>query len=150
MSSRWNVARCRAWWCAVAIALGPASLACDESRAASIATGSSAPYQDLSARELKAMMDRGDQLNIVDVRTAREYAAGHIPGAVSIPHRQLSYRYTELDLEKSTVLYCNVGATSAVAALQLSRLAETDLYSLSGGLSAWPYALVAGNGRRLF
>jgi rhodanese-related sulfurtransferase len=46
-----------------------------------------------------------EEYNLVDVRTAREYEGGHLPGAQSIPVAELSTRLSELDSSKPTVAY---------------------------------------------
>jgi rhodanese-related sulfurtransferase len=46
-----------------------------------------------------------DEYNLVDVRTPKEYEEGHLPGAQSIPVRDLSERLLELDSNKPTVVY---------------------------------------------
>ncbi|RAS66916.1 rhodanese-related sulfurtransferase [Lentzea atacamensis] len=43
---------------------------------------------------------------MIDVRPAEEYAAGHIPGAVSIPLAELTHRLAELPADQEIVAYC--------------------------------------------
>lgn len=52
----------------------------------------------ISARELKALVDRGDDLVLVDARDAVHYERGHIPGAISIPAEDRPLR--EVDLRR--------------------------------------------------
>ena len=54
---------------------------------------------------------------VVDVRTASEFNAGHLPGAVNIPHDQLAARVAELLVKKedNIVLYCKSGGRSDFA-----------------------------------
>ena len=51
------------------------------------------------------------ELLVVDVRTAQEFAAGHVPGAIHIPHDELADRFAELgeSRERPVVLYCESG-----------------------------------------
>jgi rhodanese-related sulfurtransferase len=62
-------------------------------------------FDSLSRRELLKRVDRGDVL-VLDVRPAAEYAAGHIPGAVSVPLEELEARLGELPAETEIVAYC--------------------------------------------
>lgn len=74
---------------------------------------------------------------ILDVRTAAEFAASHVPGAVNIPVQELSARYHELGARDTKLtLYCRSGARSAVAAAELRRLGFTRVTDI-GPMSAW-------------
>ena len=62
----------------------------------------------ITAQELKAKIDKGDDLVVVDVRTGKDYADSRIKikGAVRIPIVQMEERYKELPKDKEIVLYC--------------------------------------------
>ncbi len=64
---------------------------------------------------------RDGELVLVDVRPAHEYAAGHIPGALSIPLATLEARLRELPRERTIVAYCR-GPYCALAAEAVDRL----------------------------
>jgi rhodanese-related sulfurtransferase/DNA-binding transcriptional ArsR family regulator len=74
--------------------------------------------------ELKARL-KADSVILLDVRPAEEYAAGHIAGAVSIPHDQLEDRLREIPKDREVVAYCRgpycVFADQAVALLKGKR-----------------------------
>jgi rhodanese-related sulfurtransferase/DNA-binding transcriptional ArsR family regulator len=74
--------------------------------------------------ELKTRLRDGSVM-IVDVRPAEEYAAGHIAGAISIPHDQIEDRLREIPKDKEVVAYCRgpycVFADQAVATLKTRR-----------------------------
>jgi rhodanese-related sulfurtransferase len=125
------------------------SLACGIEVPSLTSTCAAAPFRYLSAEGLKAMMDRGEIFNLVDIRSGQEYLAGHLPDAISIPYRQLSYRYRELDPRTSTVIYCQIGRTSVLAAQTLARLGFYDVYSLDGGFATWEYAVELSNRRQV-
>ena len=68
--------------------------------------------------ELKRMMKQGENINIVDVRAAEDYAEGHIPGAVNLPKDKWQ-TLEGLRKDKTNVLYCysqvcHLAATAAV------------------------------------
>src|SRR5680860_843068 len=60
----------------------------------------------LTKEELAKRLRRKDDLMVIDVRPAEEYAAGHVPGAVSIPVAELKWRLKELPKSKEIVAYC--------------------------------------------
>lgn len=77
---------------------------------------------------------------MIDVRSAAEYAAGHIEGAISVPLEAFSVdNATLLNFDTDTVilLYCGVGYRSGIAANMLAEWGYTSLYSLEGGLTNW-------------
>ena len=62
--------------------------------------------EELTKEELWRRLKRKDRLVVLDVRPEEEYAAGHIPGAVSIPLEELKKRVKELPRSKQIVAYC--------------------------------------------
>ena len=90
--------------------------------------------------ELKARMKAGSVI-LVDVRPKEEYMAGHIAGAISIPHDELEDRLRELPKEQEVVAYCRgpycVFADQAVATLKAKR---RKALRLDGGLPEWKNA----------
>jgi rhodanese-related sulfurtransferase len=83
----------------------------------------------------------GRAAQLVDVRSAREFATVHIPGAVNIPLEQLRLRTADLNAGASVVLVCQ-GGTRARLAYKLLQSRRSDLFLLDGGTMAW---LKAGN-----
>ena len=125
------------------------SLACGTEAPSFTSTAAGAPFHYLSPEELKAMIDRGEIFNLVDIRSGQEYLAGHLPNAISIPYRQLPYRYSELDPRTSTMIYCRTGLTGILASQMLVRLGFSDLYNVTGGFAAWEYAVELSNRRQV-
>ena len=85
-------------------------------------------------------MQSGDGPLLLDVRTPAEYAAGHIPGALNIPHDQLAGRLSELDAENEVALYCMVGPRARLGEETLAKAGFRRLLHIEGGLSAWKSA----------
>ncbi len=77
---------------------------------------------------------------IVDVREPDEWAAGHIPDAVHIPHGELPTRTGELDPARPVITVCRSGRRSLAAADVLIAAEFPDAASLAGGMLAWDYA----------
>lgn len=74
---------------------------------------------------------------LLDVRTTREFAQGHLPGALNIPVQNLSGRLGELDdRDRPIVVYCASGVRSARARRMLSRAGYGSVYDL-GSMRAW-------------
>jgi rhodanese-related sulfurtransferase len=97
--------------------------------------------ESITAAQLEAMMNDGQALVILDVRTAGEFTAGHLPGAVNIPLADLSGRLGELEQDDRIVCVCGVGSRSAQAANTLVLNGFTGVHNLSGGLATWTGAL---------
>ena len=86
---------------------------------------------------LKARLDRGDRVFILDVREAAEIAVAPFPGASHIPMGDISARLTELDPGRETVVVCHHGVRSAQVAMYLARIGFERVLNLSGGIDAW-------------
>jgi rhodanese-related sulfurtransferase len=85
---------------------------------------------------------RSQKTNVVlDVRTPKEFAAGHIPGAVNIDFNSADFvkKVTALDTNKTYLVHCAVGGRSAKACDKLSQQFP-HLYNLEGGMKAWEKA----------
>jgi rhodanese-related sulfurtransferase len=87
---------------------------------------------------------RADKTNVVlDVRTAKEFAGGHIAGAVNIDWNGPDFekQAAALDKSKTYLVHCAAGGRSAKAcALMNSKLKFTSCYNLEGGMRAWEKA----------
>lgn len=102
-------------------------------------------YVNILPDEVKRRLDAGEEVTIVDVRTAAQYEAGHLPTAISMPVATLPWAMTSLDKDKEVVVYCQTGATSIRACNILVTGGFTDVKNLVGGMSAWPYEVVTGS-----
>jgi len=92
---------------------------------------------DITAPELKARLDRGDDLVIVDVREPQEYQINRIPGSLLIPLGDIPKRYNELDQDQLLVMQCKSGARSARAADFLRSVGFRNVLNLTGGILDW-------------
>jgi rhodanese-related sulfurtransferase len=95
----------------------------------------------LTKEELAKRLRRKDDLLVLDVRPAQEYAAGHLPGAVSIPVAELKRRLSELPKNKEIVAYCR-GSFCAFAPEAARYLDKKGFRTrlLDGGLPDWEAA----------
>jgi rhodanese-related sulfurtransferase len=103
--------------------------------------GSQEGLEPINAEELVARLNGGDPLVVVDVRPAEEYAAAHIPGAVSIPLPELERRLRELPRDRMIVAYCR-GPYCAFAPEAVRMLREHGYAArhLREGLPEWAAA----------
>ena len=95
--------------------------------------------RECTVDDVKAMLDRGDTVTLIDTREESEWARGHLPRA-----RHLSKGVIERDIETAVpdhatrlVLYCGGGFRSALAADALQKMGYTDVISMDGGWSGW-------------
>src|SRR6202140_5233877 len=86
---------------------------------------------------LKARLDRGDRIFILDVREAYEIFLAPFPGANHIPMGDIPSRLTELDPDQETVVVCHHGIRSAQAAMYPARPGFERVSNLSGGIDLW-------------
>ncbi|HVV74944.1 MAG TPA: adenylyltransferase/sulfurtransferase MoeZ [Mycobacteriales bacterium] len=96
----------------------------------------------ITAGELNAMVQRGDDLYLVDVREPAEWEIVRIPDAVLIPKGELPSRLSELPQNKPVVLYCKSGVRSAEALALLKNAGFGDAKHVQGGVTAWQTQVV--------
>jgi rhodanese-related sulfurtransferase len=91
----------------------------------------------IGAQDVVRLMNQGAA--VLDLRSAEDYAAGHIRGARSIPAGQLSQSLDTLKRyrDKPIVVYCEQGATAAAAMRTLAQQGFGQVANLRGGLRAW-------------
>ena len=102
--------------------------------AAAAASGST-----ISATELKEMLDRKDDIFLIDVREPNEYEIVSIPGATLIPKDQFitGAALEKLPQDKRIVLHCKSGARSAEALAVVKNAGFSDAVHVGGGVLAW-------------
>jgi rhodanese-related sulfurtransferase len=94
--------------------------------------------EEITATELKQRLDKGDDIQIIDVREDNEVAIGRIPNSVHIPLAQVLPRMDEIDPNRETVVYCKMGGRSARAIDALGRSGfQGKLVNLKGGIIGW-------------
>jgi adenylyltransferase/sulfurtransferase len=93
----------------------------------------------ITATELKDMLDRGDNIYLVDVREPNEYEIVSIPGATLIPKDRIlqGSALEELPQDKKIVLHCKSGARSAECLAVLHNAGFSDAVHVGGGVLAW-------------
>jgi adenylyltransferase/sulfurtransferase len=92
---------------------------------------------ELTSLELKARLDRGDSVTIVDVREPNELQINRIPGSLHIPLGDIPKRYNELDPDAEYVMQCKSGVRSGKAADFLRSVGFKRVLNLKGGILDW-------------
>ena len=92
----------------------------------------------ISPIELRDSVVSGQQLQLIDVRSASEYGSGHVPGAVNIPMEQLEVRLADLTQRGEIVLICQGGKRASTCANWIHD--RRDVAVLEGGTTAWSKA----------
>ena len=95
--------------------------------------------KETTVDQVKARLDRGEKLQLVDVREESEYAKDHLPGAVhlgkGVIERDVEQRFPDTGAE--IVLYCGGGFRSALAADNLQKMGYINVISMDGGVRGW-------------
>ena len=100
-------------------------------------------YEQITAKEARAVMNTEKEYIIIDARTQAEFSEGHIKGAMLIPEYEVSERAEkELpDKDALILVYCRSGRRSKIAAEELVKLGYTNVKEF-GGIIDWPYEIV--------
>jgi sulfur-carrier protein adenylyltransferase/sulfurtransferase len=94
--------------------------------------------EEITATELKELLDSGEDFQLIDVREPFEYEIARIPGAKLIPLGEVVNRICEIEKGKKTVVQCKGGVRSAKAIGYLKDAGfEGRLINLKGGIAAW-------------
>jgi rhodanese-related sulfurtransferase len=95
-------------------------------------------FTTISVSDLKARLDAGDGLLVLDVRTPEEYAQdGRIAGSTLIPLQELPQRMGELEKDQPIACFCRSGNRSRTACEQLAQAGFSNLVNVDGGIGAW-------------
>jgi rhodanese-related sulfurtransferase len=97
------------------------------------------PFDEMASDLANKEIENGQIRWIVDVRTAAQWATGHLAGAVNIPFGQLPLRHHELPKGEPVLVACDRGEQSMLAARLLVDLGHQDVRTIAGGLEAWRY-----------
>lgn len=94
--------------------------------------------EEISAADLNARINAGDDIQLIDVRQPDEYAFAKIAGSRLIPLGEVLNRMSEIDPSRETVIHCKMGGRSAKAIEMLMHAGFAgNLKNLKGGITAW-------------
>ena len=91
----------------------------------------------ISPKELKASLDKGDKLVLVDVREEWEYSLAKLDGSMLIPLGTLPQSLTRLNRDSEIIAICHHGMRSADATNFLLQQGFQNVKNLVGGIDAW-------------
>ena len=95
--------------------------------------------REIEVSQLNALREQTGKAQLVDVRSACEFAAGHVPGAANIPLEEIERRIGDLSAEQTLVLICKSGKRAGIAA-DFLKDKRGNLAVLQGGTDAWAKA----------
>jgi rhodanese-related sulfurtransferase len=97
------------------------------------------PMKNMTVEELKAKMDRGEKVNIIDVREPHEYIEGNIGGKLYPLGKIQTMQIEDLEdlKDEEVILHCRSGKRSMMAAMILDQMGFKNTYNLVGGILAW-------------
>lgn len=100
-------------------------------------------YRQVTTEEAVNIMQTEENYVILDVRTAQEFASGHIPGAVLLPNETIGTEDIPLlpDKDQLILVYCRSGNRSKQAAENLAQLGYTNIVEF-GGINSWTGEIV--------
>lgn len=93
-------------------------------------------YDTVTNEELAKLLGSGESVVVVDVREAEDLEAGHIDGAINIPHREFRDRYAEVPRDGIVAVTCYAGILSRVDSRRLARVGY-DVVRVQGGMKEW-------------
>lgn len=104
-----------------------------------VLAGSAFGGEPIAPRQLAARLAGANAPLVIDVRTPEEFAQGHVPGAVLIPHDQLAQRLAEIPADRELVLYCHSGRRAILAERVLNENGR-QVSQLDGSWLGWQAA----------
>lgn len=91
----------------------------------------------ITAPALAEKLRQGEDLLVLDVRTEKEWQAGHIEGSLNVPLSHLRQRVDEIPADKPLAVHCQSGYRSSIACSLLEQAGRDDLFDVVGGIQAW-------------
>lgn len=90
----------------------------------------------------KAAADGGEKLIVLDIRTAKEFATGHLKGAKNIDFQNAGFKdaIAKLDRQKRYLVHCRSGGRSSASLPVLKSLGFKHVFHLDGGMLGWEKA----------
>ena len=94
-------------------------------------------YETILPVELSARMERGEQVNLIDVREEMEYQIAHIEGASLLPLSRFEEWAEKLNPEEEIIVMCHHGIRSAHVCSILAQQGFKRMVNLAGGIDRW-------------
>ena len=91
----------------------------------------------ITVHDLKTRIDRGEDWQVLDVRSIYEYAHGHIDGSVNMTMNSLMSQMYTISKDRPVALICASGGRSSLGCRLLMSRGFNNVYNVRGGMSAW-------------
>jgi glyoxylase-like metal-dependent hydrolase (beta-lactamase superfamily II)/rhodanese-related sulfurtransferase len=91
----------------------------------------------ITAVALSEQLTTSERPMVLDVRSEREWSAGHIDGSQNVPLNRLRERLADIPTDKPVVVHCEGGYRSAIAASILAQAERKNVFDMVGGFKAW-------------
>ncbi|GAA4277699.1 rhodanese-like domain-containing protein [Aquimarina mytili] len=94
----------------------------------------------ITVEEMDSLLEIS-KVQLIDVRTPKEYAEGHIEGAVNIDFRDENFEalIAKVDKSKPVAVYCGRGGRSGKCSAFMKKAGFTKIYDLDGGITEWKF-----------
>lgn len=96
-------------------------------------------YTVKQLNKVKALAKENQAL-LVDVREPKEYASGHIKGAINIPLRELTQNLNQIPQNRPVILYCSTGYRTAMGVMALQMLGYSNVRGFPPSIECWKMA----------
>lgn len=93
--------------------------------------------KELDALSLNSLLQEGQVVRLLDVRSVAEMARGMLPNSEKLPLHTLPVRLNEICSEEMVILYCHSGARSAQGVGFMNAQGYDNVFNLAGGILAW-------------
>jgi rhodanese-related sulfurtransferase len=98
-----------------------------------------ANYKDVNATEAKVLVEQNKEIVVLDIRTPKEYNAGHIDGALNINYSADNFKEELAKLDKSAtyIVHCKSGGRSGRSMSTLEALGFENIVHMDDGFDGW-------------
>ena len=93
--------------------------------------------KEIDAATLKEMLDKDEEIQLLDVRSQAEFSQGIIKGGEFVPLHTIPLKINDMDKDKTIVVYCRSGARSAQACSFIQQNTGIEAINLRGGIISW-------------
>jgi len=93
--------------------------------------------KELDVHALQDLLQQGEAIRLLDVRSVAEMDRGMLPNAEKLPLHTLPVRLNEIASDETVILYCRSGARSAQGVGFMAEQGYDRVYNLKGGVIAW-------------
>jgi rhodanese-related sulfurtransferase len=93
--------------------------------------------QEITPKALKARLDAGEIIPIIDIRESWELQQSRLDEAIHIPMNDIPDSLDQIPTDKPVVIMCHLGQRSAMVVDWMIGQGYDNLYSLEGGIDAW-------------